>query len=245
MSLQTINLGNYANDGTGDDLRTAFEKVNSNFNNLETVADNIANGVNLGSITLTGCSSANNVITTTSTSGLSIGMSVVITLGTGAFYNSHTVITHINSLTVFTVDVIPLTPLLHATIIATPKGAVFLQRNMTNLDFKTITSTDQTVLITSNSTTVDLASVAKIENDNNPTLTAPLQLNGHYITGGDVQATLYAYNVPMIINLLGLLIKSSSVDFGSILSPTATDMGNIDFGSFTSTVNNNVDFGNF
>lgn len=30
MSIQTINLGNYANDGTGDDLRTAFEKVNSN-----------------------------------------------------------------------------------------------------------------------------------------------------------------------------------------------------------------------
>ena len=28
--MQTINLGNYANDGTGDDLRSAFEKVNSN-----------------------------------------------------------------------------------------------------------------------------------------------------------------------------------------------------------------------
>lgn len=30
MAIQTINLGNYANDGTGDDLRTAFEKVNTN-----------------------------------------------------------------------------------------------------------------------------------------------------------------------------------------------------------------------
>jgi len=30
MSIQTINLGTYANDGTGDDLRTAFEKVNAN-----------------------------------------------------------------------------------------------------------------------------------------------------------------------------------------------------------------------
>jgi hypothetical protein len=31
MALQTINLGTYANDGTGDDLRTAFEKVKANF----------------------------------------------------------------------------------------------------------------------------------------------------------------------------------------------------------------------
>jgi hypothetical protein len=35
ISLQTINLGDYANDGTGDDLRTAFAKVNINFSTLE------------------------------------------------------------------------------------------------------------------------------------------------------------------------------------------------------------------
>jgi hypothetical protein len=34
ISLQSINLGDYANDGTGDDLRTAFAKVNINFNAL-------------------------------------------------------------------------------------------------------------------------------------------------------------------------------------------------------------------
>jgi len=33
-SIQTINIGNLANDGLGDDLRTAFEKVNSNFTEL-------------------------------------------------------------------------------------------------------------------------------------------------------------------------------------------------------------------
>ena len=32
--LQTINKGNVVNDGLGDDLRTAFEKVNSNFSSL-------------------------------------------------------------------------------------------------------------------------------------------------------------------------------------------------------------------
>jgi hypothetical protein len=39
VSLQTINLGDYANDGTGDDLRTAFAKVNINFSALNSEND--------------------------------------------------------------------------------------------------------------------------------------------------------------------------------------------------------------
>ena len=35
MALKTINLGGVANDGTGDDLREAFEKVVFNFNDLD------------------------------------------------------------------------------------------------------------------------------------------------------------------------------------------------------------------
>ena len=35
VNLQTINLGGYANDGTGDDLRTAFSKVIANFELLK------------------------------------------------------------------------------------------------------------------------------------------------------------------------------------------------------------------
>jgi hypothetical protein len=34
MAIQTINIGNRVNDGLGDDLRTAFEKVNANFTEL-------------------------------------------------------------------------------------------------------------------------------------------------------------------------------------------------------------------
>jgi hypothetical protein len=45
-NIQTINLGTYANDGTGDDLRTAFEKVNANFAALG--VDVISNATNLG-----------------------------------------------------------------------------------------------------------------------------------------------------------------------------------------------------
>ena len=41
MALQTINLGLIANDGTGDDLREAFTKVNLNFADLDERAANI------------------------------------------------------------------------------------------------------------------------------------------------------------------------------------------------------------
>jgi hypothetical protein len=34
MAIQTINIGNAVNDGLGDDLRTAFQKVNANFSEL-------------------------------------------------------------------------------------------------------------------------------------------------------------------------------------------------------------------
>jgi hypothetical protein len=35
MTIQTINIGNVVNDGLGDDLRTAFQKVNANFVELQ------------------------------------------------------------------------------------------------------------------------------------------------------------------------------------------------------------------
>jgi len=44
MAIQTINLGTYANDGTGDDLRTAFQKVNANLIELYS----ISGGANIG-----------------------------------------------------------------------------------------------------------------------------------------------------------------------------------------------------
>lgn len=46
MAIQTINLGTFANDGTGDDLRIAFEKVNSNFTEIDNSV--VVNGQNLG-----------------------------------------------------------------------------------------------------------------------------------------------------------------------------------------------------
>ena len=48
MTIQTINLGTYANDGTGDDLRSAFEKVNANFVELDTLGVTSASNLGVG-----------------------------------------------------------------------------------------------------------------------------------------------------------------------------------------------------
>lgn len=41
MAKQAINIGTTANDGTGDVIRTAFDKSNDNFNELYNVAGNL------------------------------------------------------------------------------------------------------------------------------------------------------------------------------------------------------------
>ena len=50
MALQTINVGYLANDGTGDDLREAFIKVNENFAEMDILVENVISteGENLG-----------------------------------------------------------------------------------------------------------------------------------------------------------------------------------------------------
>ena len=45
MAIQTINIGNIVNDGLGDDLRTAFQKVNANFAELATTSSTTASNV--------------------------------------------------------------------------------------------------------------------------------------------------------------------------------------------------------
>ena len=48
MAIQTINIGTIANDGTGDDLREAFVKVNNNFIELDNRNPEQTTASNLG-----------------------------------------------------------------------------------------------------------------------------------------------------------------------------------------------------
>lgn len=191
MPIQTINVGGYANDGTGDDLRTAFEKVNANFALLGATTG-AQNGTNLGS-----------------------GV------------------------------------------------ALFAQRNntTTNLEFKTLTSTDGSVEITATSTTVNLKNKSKLINDDNPQLGDDLDLNGRNIIdvagGGSVNTSVFGLDLRLINGLIELMIASNSVDidFGSVLNPTGftgvagndgfdVDMNGLLLNGFAGTPNvSNLDFG--
>lgn len=180
MAIQTINLGNYANDGTGDDLRTAFQKVNANFQSLTTTI-NVATATNLGG-------------------------------GVG----------------------------------------IFKQKNVAELEFKTLTSTDDSVEITNEGDTVNLRSTPNLSQDATPVLGGNLNLDNHYIYGGDVQTTVYGYDVPTLATLVQLMIQSNtSIDinmgFFENANPLLLDMngtGNIGF--VDSATNQTVlDFGTF
>lgn len=49
MAIELINIGRIANDGTGDDLREAFSKVNRNLEELDIRIDDKTEGLNVGS----------------------------------------------------------------------------------------------------------------------------------------------------------------------------------------------------
>jgi len=48
MTIQNINIGQFANDGTGDDLREAFRKINENFDELDLREPEATTASNLG-----------------------------------------------------------------------------------------------------------------------------------------------------------------------------------------------------
>jgi hypothetical protein len=185
-TVQQINLGSYPNDGTGDDLRTAFEKVNSNFNLLFSKS-NVTTGINLGG-------------------------------GTGVLFQK-------NSSTL-------------------------------NLEFKTLTSVDNSVVFNSNNFTVDLLAKTTLQRDLAPRLGANLNLNAFNVYGGDTRTTVYGLDFPITNNLISSLINSNNLvlDLGSFSKPIGyqrfprsgynIDLNGTGVGSgFDSPLANDYDFG--
>jgi hypothetical protein len=181
IELQEIKFGQYANDGTGDDLRTAFKKVQENFVALSGTV-NIDDGLNLGS-------------------------------GTG----------------------------------------IFAQRNTTslNLEFKSLTSINNTVTIVPGPTTVDLRANTRLDTDTAPMLGGDLDQNGFSIGGGDITSTVNGYDVSILNALVELLLQSNafSIELGSIMVPAGASSNKIlgydlDMGTITGPqISNLLDFG--
>ena len=181
IELQEIKFGQYPNDGTGDDLRTAFKKVQENFVALSGTV-NIDDGLNLGS-------------------------------GAG----------------------------------------VFAQRNTTslNLEFKSLTSIDNTVTLVSGPDTVDLRVNTRLDTDTSPTLGGDLNQDGFTISGGDITSTVNGYNVNILNALVELLLQSNtfSIELGSIMVPAGTSSAkllgyDLDMGTINGPqISNLLDFG--
>jgi hypothetical protein len=182
IPIQTINLGSYPNDGTGDDLRTAFLKVNSNFQTLFSEGA-VIGGTNLGS-------------------------------GTAIFSSKNT--------------------------------------NTSNLEFKTLVS-DGSIIITNQGSTIRLAAITNLQSQTSPTLGGNLNLNGHIISGGDVQTTVFSYDMQVNNNLLSTLIEGDgNLDFGTLVYPTgytrsikgySVDFNGSNINGFANPLKNDYDLG--
>jgi hypothetical protein len=193
MPIQQIEIGGYANDGTGDDLRTAFNKVNANFALLDSDAQ-----INDGA-----------------------------TVGTGT--------------------------------------AVLKGKTSTILQFKSLTSTDTSVTLTSTDDTVNLKANTRLSTDLAPTLSGNLNLNGNSILGngytnlagtpftGDVKSTVWGVDLVALNAMVALLIESNknlAVDLGSFISPAGYETNangyTFDMGTFTGPdFANRFNFGTF
>jgi len=262
MPIQTINIGNYANDGSGDDLRTAFRKVNENFSLLGTDVP-IAEATNLGINTIV----VNRFLTKAGTGPFLVTLiisqqSVIppanqyyyLTGNTNTLYNGHWFCTASSS-TQITLRY-PTDPGVYGTADGTTISAtvgIFKIKNDTTAEFKSITSSDNSISIVPGTNIIDLKSGAGVINDPAPSLGGDLNINGHRLIDiagtGDVQTTVYGINVKVLDAMFAMLMQTNSfnVDMGIIVGNYNTI--NLDMG-YTSPglgplVNNNLDFGTF
>jgi hypothetical protein len=230
MALQTINVGNFVNDGTGDDLRTAFVKVNENFDEID-----LRGG-------------QNNDVRVTGT-GIPLYKEKVgedlyfksILAGDGIAITQNGTNTTATMITIASKSTVPVSTQTPAGI----EGKLWYN------------STTNRLKVYHSSAWVDAnpASVSYIlENDTAPKLGANLLLNGHNIQGngtvyattvGNHQGTVYGIevrnlnrdvtsfdfgaigqNIPQ--NFMQWLKQQYSFDLGTFVSPAAV---NIDVGS--------------
>lgn len=219
MTLQTINLGNIANDGEGDDLRTAFEKVNANFIALEIDAADTT-GTNLGSI---GASVFKEVINNDIKFRRLVAgynMNVVETDNTIEFSMSGA-----NSI-IMVSDT--------GSLIAAPGGSINIHGGTG-------------IHVTANENTKTLTIVGGLINETTPTLSANLNAARHNITNlNNINGTNWdnmvgkLFNMDFgaipnsINNMLDFIVRFVDVDMGSIAAPATyiVDMGPT--GSFNS-----------
>jgi hypothetical protein len=256
MTIQTINIGSYANDGSGDDLRTAFTKVNANFALLGTDIP-VAEATNniTTSVTVTNTSKVGSgpfLITFTFNRLSAVPASSQYYYVTGCpnpLYNGHFFCTTsgYNTITLsYPTD--PGTYIGTSPTTIKSSVAIFGSKVGNVINFNSLTSSDNSVAIIPNSNgTIDIKAGSGVVNDRAPSLGGDLLLNGHVIRGangsGDVQSTIYGIDVQVLNGILGLLIQNNAFtfDLGVIVGNYSTI--DLMMGYLNTPINNGLDFG--
>jgi hypothetical protein len=263
-NIQRINIGSYANDGSGDDLRTAFNKVNANFALLTSDGNEIpvkeAANLNTGSYTSVGVSKAGSgpYNVTFSLTGITVAPTInvlyYVTGNTNTLYNGQFMCTG-SSLGTITLSY-PTDPgIFSATVPTTISRAlgIFKDKNDTTLEFNSIQSTNGSIAITPNSTNnINLPANVGIQLDTiqkKPALQGDLLLNNFVIRGGngtgDIDATVNGIRVDVLNAVLGLILQGNlyNIDLGTIVGNYS--VVNLDLGTLGTPINNSLDFGHF
>tara|TARA_R110000782_G_scaffold7011_5_gene23742 strand:- start:293 stop:991 length:699 start_codon:yes stop_codon:yes gene_type:complete len=158
MAIQTVNIGQIANDGTGDDLREAFVKVNNNFSELSARSPEQTTGANLGA-------SGEGIFAQISLAELQFKKIVAgsaITLASDA-----------NTVTI------------NSTATGLPSVQVFADNNNLTLDSNSNALTiagGGTTTTNLSGTTITVSSVTSVQTDTAPKLTATLNAQTNDIT---------------------------------------------------------------
>lgn len=225
MALQKINIGNIANDGTGDSLRIAFDKVNKNFLDIE-ARSTVQNTVeNLGSGAGVFYNKENNVLYFKSLVG---GDNINIT-------ESTTEIT-INSTENFTIQSD------NNAVNISGTGKFFGVKGSSNIN-TTLSGQDLNI-------TVDGTNLVAL--DPNPQLSGNLDVNNNNIVNANnVSSTTFTGNLVGTVNGVNINETLFNLDLGGIIPNVTTGteyviaFTNIDYGSFITPADINSDFGNF
>jgi hypothetical protein len=219
MTLQVINLGNVANDGRGDDLRVAFQKVNANFAALVIDAADTT-GTNLGSLGARVFKEVTNNDMKFRRLVAGYNMNVIETDNTIEFSMSGA-----NNIIIVSDT---------GSLIAVPGGTVNIVGG-------------EGISVTANENTKTLTIVGGLVNETTPALSANLDADGNSITNiNNINGTNWDNMVGKLFNLdfgaipnsfnnmLDFIVRFVDVDMGTIVAPSTyiVDMGPT--GSFNS-----------
>lgn len=225
MTIQNINIGNLPNDGTGDDLRTAFVKVNDNFNQLDSTNQNLeVDAFNLGT------SASSEGLFNNKTDNILNFKSLQAGSGVSLSANSSTV----------TIDA---DVGISEFIFGTDSGSVIINNDQSSgiLNFEGGAGIVVEKLANPNNDIQIRATSGVLQADTSPKLSSNLEANGNSITNanrvtannfqGDLSGLVYGVDVrdlsdllfynfdfgnfqPSFSNILEYLIFNTEVDFG-------------------------------